>query len=173
MLQACALVVESQSIVSRRLDPADIGVVSVTEILTNGTRNALPGLARVWGDALSFRPEVSATIEAEIQQIAAGLALLHRIKASVAYRREFMPLVKDADYAAALNEATTGCSVMADGDKPVITVSEDFVRFWRLFPAALVLSAMAKARSYCTRQTMTSTTRLCRTGPRYMSPKRA
>ena len=84
MLQACALVVESQSIVSRRLDPADIGVVSVTEILTNGTRNALPGLARVWGDALSFRPEVSATIEAEIHQIAAGLALLHLIKASVA-----------------------------------------------------------------------------------------
>ena len=34
-------------------------VVSVTELITDGTRNALPGTARILGDARSFRPEIS------------------------------------------------------------------------------------------------------------------
>jgi hippurate hydrolase len=134
MLPACALVMELQSIVSRRLDPADIAVVSVTELLTNGTRNALPGLARVLGDARSFRPEVSATIEAEMRKITAGIALLHSIKASVEYRREFVPLVNDADLADAFTQAAVGCSVKADGKGALITASEDFARFLDFVP---------------------------------------
>ena len=59
---------------SRRLSPADIGVVSVTELITDGTRNALPGLARILGDARSFRPEVSAEIEKQMRTIAQGTA---------------------------------------------------------------------------------------------------
>ena len=46
LVAACALVMDLQTIVSRRLSPTDVGVVSVTELLTDGTRNVLPGLAR-------------------------------------------------------------------------------------------------------------------------------
>lgn len=62
LVAACALVTNLQTIVARRIDPADIGVVSVTELITDGTRNALPGLARILGDARSFRPEISELI---------------------------------------------------------------------------------------------------------------
>ncbi|MGV8989679.1 MAG: amidohydrolase [Cypionkella sp.] len=134
MLPACALVMELQSIVSRRLDPADIGVVSVTEILTDGTRNALPGLARVLGDARSFRAEVSTTIETEMRRIAAGIATLHGIEASVDYRREFVPLVNDPDLSAAFTNAAKGLSKMADGAAAAITASEDFARFLAFVP---------------------------------------
>jgi hippurate hydrolase len=44
LVAACATVMNLQTIVSRRLSPTDIGVVSVTELVTDGTRNALPGL---------------------------------------------------------------------------------------------------------------------------------
>jgi amidohydrolase len=70
LVAACALVLNLQTIVSRRLDPTDIGVVFVTELLTDGTRNALPGLARILGDARSFHPEVSAEIEKQMRVIA-------------------------------------------------------------------------------------------------------
>ena len=53
LVAACATVMNLQTIVSRRLSPTDIGVVSVTELITDGTRNALPGLARILGDARS------------------------------------------------------------------------------------------------------------------------
>lgn len=134
MLPACALVMELQSIVSRRLDPADIGVVSVTEIVTDGTRNALPGLARVLGDARSFRAEVSAVIEAEMRRIAAGIATVHDIEASVDYRREFVPLVNDPELSAAFTGAAKSVSVTADGAAAAITASEDFARFLTFVP---------------------------------------
>ena len=80
LVPACALVMELQTIVSRRLSPADVAVVSVTELLTDGTRNALPGLARVLGDARSFRPEISTRIEEEMRRIAEGTAIQHAVE---------------------------------------------------------------------------------------------
>ncbi|TJU93144.1 MAG: amidohydrolase, partial [Mesorhizobium sp.] len=102
LIAACALVVNLQTIVSRRLSPVDIGVVSVTELITDGTRNALPGLARILGDCRSFRPEVSAAIEKEMRGIAEGTAQAYNVAAEVTYTREFVPLINDA---ALVNEA--------------------------------------------------------------------
>jgi amidohydrolase len=47
---ACAVVMELQTIVARVTNPADLAVVSVTELLTGGTRNAIAGNARILGD---------------------------------------------------------------------------------------------------------------------------
>jgi hippurate hydrolase len=120
---------ELQTIVSRRLSPADIAVVSVTELLTDGTRNALPGLARILGDARSFRPEVSARIEEEMRRIAAGIARLHALEAEVSYSREFVPLVNDAALAAEVLEAAAAVSARAAQSAEPVTASEDFARF--------------------------------------------
>ncbi len=87
LVAACALVTNLQTIVSRRLSPADIAVVSVTELITDGTRNALPGLARILGDARSFRPEVSAEIERQMRVIAEGTAMAHNVAAETRYAR--------------------------------------------------------------------------------------
>src|SRR5689334_21346570 len=96
LVAACALVTNLQTIVSRRLSPTDIALVSVTELITDGTRNALPGLARILGDARSFRPEVSAAIEKQMRVIAEGTALAHNVTAEVTYSREFVPLMNDS-----------------------------------------------------------------------------
>lgn len=129
MVPACALVMELQTILSRRISPEDIAVVSVTELLTDGTRNALPGLARVLGDARSFRPEVSALIETEMQRIAAGIATLHGITAELSYSREFVPLVNDAELAADMLAAGAPVSISTAEMSAPITASEDFARF--------------------------------------------
>lgn len=131
LVAACAVVTNLQTIVSRRLSPTDIGVVSVTELITDGTRNALPGHARILGDARSFRPEVSAEIEKQMRIIAEGTALAHNVAAEVTYTREFVPLMNDAElveeaFAAArtfLPEAEVAWA------REPMTGSEDFARF--------------------------------------------
>ncbi|MBB6219996.1 M20 aminoacylase family protein [Rhizobium leguminosarum] len=140
LVAACALVTNLQTIVSRRLDPTDIGVVSVTELLTDGTRNALPGLARILGDARSFRPEVSAAIEKQMRLIAEGTAHAHNVSAEVNYTREFVPLLNDA--ALAEEAFTAARSVFPSENVKVrrepMTGSEDFARFLDHVPGCFV-----------------------------------
>jgi amidohydrolase len=140
LVAACATVMNLQTIVSRRLSPTDIGVVSVTELITDGTRNALPGLARILGDARSFRPEVSAEIERQMRIVAAGTALTYNVAAEVTYTREFVPLRNDA---ATVEEAFAAARTVFAPDQvstagEPMTASEDFARFLEHVPGCFV-----------------------------------
>ncbi len=131
MVAACSLVLGLQTIVSRRMTPDVTAVVSVTELLTDGTRNVLPGTARILGDARSFDPEVSQAIEAELRRIAMGTAAGYGIDCEITYTREFVPTINDADAAAvALRaaRATPGIGSVVETFAPN-TGSEDFARF--------------------------------------------
>ncbi|KRB32686.1 MULTISPECIES: M20 aminoacylase family protein [Mesorhizobium] len=147
LVAACALVTNLQTIVSRRLSPADIAVVSVTELITDGTRNALPGLARVLGDARSFRPEVSAEIERQMRAIAEGTAAAYNVAAEVNYSREFVPLRNDAELVDAAFAAAA--SVFEPGNIAVarepMTASEDFARFLDHVPGCFVFLGNGEA----------------------------
>ncbi|MGB0634623.1 MAG: M20 aminoacylase family protein [Paracoccaceae bacterium] len=128
---ACALVTELQTIVSRKIDPTDVAVVSVTELITDGSRNILPGLSRILGDARSFRKEVSSKIEKEVTSITSGIASAHGLKFSVNYSREFIPLINDANLAEEalkIAQFTFGKDKTKVATQPV-TGSEDFARF--------------------------------------------
>src|SRR5260370_25368815 len=57
------IVLAFQTVVARKLDPTDQGVVSVTEFLTDGIRNALPGRVTLKGDTRRYSPKVQAAIE--------------------------------------------------------------------------------------------------------------
>ena len=147
LVAACALVTNLQTIVSRRLSPADIAVVSVTELITDGTRNALPGLARILGDARSFRPEVSAEIERQMHIIAEGTAAAYNVTAEVNYTREFVPLRNDAElvdaaFAAAKNVFEPGNIAVA---REPMTASEDFARFLDHVPGCFVFLGNGEA----------------------------
>jgi amidohydrolase len=140
LVAACATVMNLQTIVSRRLSPTDTAIVSVTELITDGTRNALPGLARILGDTRSFKPEVSAEIERQMRIIAEGTARTYNVAAEVAYTREFVPLVNDA--ALAGEACTAARTVFAPGhvvmlDEPS-TGSEDFAQFLAHVPGCFV-----------------------------------
>jgi hippurate hydrolase len=140
LVAACATVMNLQSIVSRRLSPTDIGVVSVTELITDGTRNTLPGLARILGDARSFKPEVSAEIEKQMRIIAQGTALTYNITTEVTYTREFVPLLNDPILVAeAFKSAQTVFAPdhVATAHEPM-TGSEDFAQFLEHVPGCFV-----------------------------------
>jgi hippurate hydrolase len=147
LVAACAMVTALQTIVSRRVDPADTAVVSVTELITDGARNVLPGEARVLGDVRSFRPEVSALVEAEMRRIAAGIAEAHGCAVQVGYTREFVPLVNHPEQTAfALETASRVLGAdKVDGEHPPITASEDFARFLEHRPGCFVFLGNGEA----------------------------
>jgi amidohydrolase len=146
LVAACALVTNLQTIVSRRIDPADIGVVSVTELITDGTRNALPGSARILGDARSFRPEISERIEKQMRVISEGTALAYNVEAHVHYTREFVPLLNDT----ALSDECLGVATKLFGEPNVrvaskpMTGSEDFAQFLERVPGCFVFLGNGK-----------------------------
>jgi len=140
LVAACATVMNLQTIVARRLSPTDIAVVSVTELVTDGIRNALPGIARILGDTRSFRPEVSAEIEKQVRQIAKGTAEAYGLDVEVTYTREFVPTVNDAHLA---EEALAVATELFGADNAKMLDqpgggSEDFARFLEHVPGCFV-----------------------------------
>ncbi|MDF1747562.1 MAG: M20 family metallopeptidase [Alphaproteobacteria bacterium] len=136
LVAACALVTQLQTIVSRRVDPTTVAVVSVTELTTDGTRNVLPGLARILGDARSFDPAVSAQIEKQMRLISEGIALSYNVSVDVTYTREFISLLNDdvlTEEALSAARDVLGAQNAVITDAP-ITASEDFAQFLRHVP---------------------------------------
>lgn len=131
LVAACSVVTNLQTIVSRAVDPAKFSIVSVTELITDGTRNAIAGSARILGDARNFDPTVSERVEATMRRIAEGTASAHGCTAEIRYTREFVPLINEAEVTAAAGDAATAVAGDADlvtMDAAPIGGSEDFAR---------------------------------------------
>ncbi len=89
LLVGAQIVGALQTIVSRKLDPAYGGVVSVTEFTTDGQRNVLPGTALLSGDARALTPQINQTIEDRLRQISEGICASHGVRAEVNYETVF------------------------------------------------------------------------------------
>lgn len=137
LVTASALVLALQTIVSRKVDPADPAVVSVTEFITDGLRNAIPSTVTIRGDTRSFDASVSALIEREMLRIATATAAAYGTAIEVfSYTREFVPTVNAPDPTA--TAIRTARSVFGaanvDGACEPMMISEDFARFLELVP---------------------------------------
>ncbi len=117
-----------QTIVSRKLNPGLNGVVSVTEFVTDGKRNVLPGQARLSGDARALTPEINAQIESRMRQIVDGICMAHGVSGKVSYDTIFPATINAA---AASQSAAQAARVVAgvdavDGACEPKLFSEDF-----------------------------------------------
>ena len=130
-----------QTIVSRKLDPAQNGVVSITEFITDGRRNVLPGSAILRGDARALTPETNAAIEANMRRIAAGVAAMHDVDVAVSYETIFPALPNDAHAAATASAAARAiagdAAVNSECDPKLF--SEDFAHMARAVPGCFML----------------------------------
>lgn len=137
MVVGAETVLALQTIVARDIDPLESVVVSCTELVTDGARNAIPAEVVIRGDIRSFRDEDSALVEARMREIAEGIGIAHRASCEVTYTRVFRPTVNDADCAEHVIAAATS-AIGADnvnGDCRAITGSEDFAAYARTVPA--------------------------------------
>ncbi len=128
-----------QTIVSRKLAPGAGAVVSVTEFLTDGQRNVLPGHATLKGDVRARDPQDREAIEGFMCQITEGIATAHGITAEMTFKTEFIETINASEPTeAVVNTARTmGLDTLAD--RQPMSFSEDFAHFAAAVPACFLL----------------------------------
>ncbi|MEU4155220.1 amidohydrolase [Actinoplanes sp. NPDC026670] len=138
---AAQIILALQTIVARNVDPAEPAVVSCTEILTDGARNAIPGEVVIRGDTRSFRDDVRELLELRIRQVADGVCAAHGASSVVTYTHEFEPTINDPVAVAAAVRAAraTVAAGMVDDDVTPWTASEDFGAFLRRVPGCFAM----------------------------------
>ena len=130
------IVLALQTIVARKLDPTDQAVVSITEFITDGLRNALPGNVTLKGDTRSYLPAVQALIEQRMAAIAAGVCSAHGATHEFEYTHEFEPTINSPDHveiAVAAARQVAGADHV-DGNCAPVLASEDFGAFLAKVP---------------------------------------
>lgn len=139
ILVGTELVQALQSIVARKLDPAAGAVVSVTEFITDGRRNILPGHAAIKGDTRSRTHEDRHRIEFLMRQIAAGVAKSHGVEISLDFHPEFEATINAKAQVDAAVQAAHGLGCDVDANRTPMPFSGDFGRLSTAIPGCFVL----------------------------------
>lgn len=128
-----------QTIVARKLAPGAGAVVSVTEFLTDGQRNVLPGRATLMGDVRTRGPEDRAAIETFLRQIATGIATAHDATVEVRFNTEFIETHNADTPTEAVVRAARAEELDTIPDRPPMSFSEDFAHFTAVVPGCFLL----------------------------------
>ncbi|PPR45720.1 MAG: putative hydrolase YxeP [Alphaproteobacteria bacterium MarineAlpha5_Bin8] len=94
-----------QSIVSRKLNPADNGIVSITEFITDGKKNVLPGKVKITGDARALSKTTNEMIEKNMKQIVKGVCEAHEVSYDVTYKTSCPITLNDSEQAESATKA--------------------------------------------------------------------
>lgn len=133
------MVLALQTIVSRKLAPGAGAVVSVTEFLTDGLRNVLPGQATLKGDVRARFPDDRKAVERFMLQIVDGIAATHGAGADMQFNTEFIEVINARTPTEAVVRAARAAGLDAVGDRPPMSFSEDFAYFCEAVPGCFLL----------------------------------
>lgn len=136
---AASLIGDLQAIVSRRMSPGSGAVLSVTECVTDGQRNVLPGHAVVKGDVRARSPEDRDEIKVLMQQMVDGVAAAYGVSATFSFKTEFIETVNAAEPVDAVAVAAQAQGIPCDPNGPPMSFSEDFAHFANRVPACFLL----------------------------------
>jgi len=133
------LVLALQTIVSRKLSPGAGAVVSVTEFLTDGCRNVLPGHATLKGDVRARQPQDREMVERFMRQITDGVAATHGIEASMDFNADFIETINSEEPTEAVIRSAEKAGLDVIGDRQPMSFSEDFAQFSQAVPGCFLL----------------------------------
>ncbi len=127
-----------QTIISRRLGSGSGAVVSVTEFISNGQRNVLPGETILKGDVRTRRPDDRKKIELFLNQISNGIASAHDIEIEVSFETEFIETINHIKPTEAVLKTAEKSGLKITDCKPM-SFSEDFAHFSNAVPGCFFL----------------------------------
>ena len=147
-----------QTIVSRKLDPVEKGVVSVTEFITDGKKNILPGNGLIKGDARALSDKSNEIIEKNMRQLVKGICDVHGIPYEVSYKTSCPVTFNESKQAESATKAamTLLGKENSNGDCEPRLFSEDFSILSAAKPGCFVLMGNGTSGSHskpCMHQT--------------------
>ena len=127
-----------QTIISRKLASGSGAVVSVTEFISDGQRNVLPGETILKGDVRTRLPDDRKKIELYLNQIASGVAIAHDIEIDVFFETEFVETVNHTIPTEAVLKTAKRSGLKTNECEPM-SFSEDFAHFSNAVPGCFFL----------------------------------
>jgi amidohydrolase len=133
---ASQIVLALQTIVSRNLDPSLQAVISCTEFITDGIRNAIPSNVTIRGDTRSYSREVQALLETRMREVSEGICRTHGAECTFEYTHEFAPTVNSEQFVDVAVKAAANVAGARGIDANVqpMMISDDFGAFLQVVP---------------------------------------
>ena len=145
ILAASQLVTQLNTIVSRRIDPSESAVLSVTRIEGGHSHNVLPAEVSITGTVRSFDPATQDRIEAALRACVDGVALANGIQAELNYLRYYTATINTAAEATLALDAAKAIGLEATVAPRAAFTSEDFAFMLQRGPGAYLWLGQGRA----------------------------
>jgi amidohydrolase len=131
-----AIVSAFQTVISRRVNPLDSAVVSVTRVEAGNTWNVTPETAFIEGTVRAMTEPVRSGISRTLEELAVKTADAYGCRARFEYESGPAPVINDAAVCerAAITAGKLGMKVEVN---PPAMIAEDFSRYLKLAPGAM------------------------------------
>lgn len=140
VVAAAAIVVELQSVVSRRIDPQQAAVLSVCRIAGGELANVIPDEVVLEGTARALDMKVAAALETGLREVVEAVSRAHRTRCEIDYRLAY-PVTLNAPEPTALARRVIRETV---GDERFVELAassmeaEDFAYYLQRYPGVYV-----------------------------------
>ncbi|MHC5408394.1 amidohydrolase [Listeria seeligeri] len=126
-----------QTIISRRLNPFDTGVVTIGSFDGKGSFNVIKDAVELEGDVRYMTTENRDKIDAEIHRIVAGIEAMFGVTTELTYTNDYPPLYNDpkvTEQAVASLQKGIGEYLTAVSEYDMLSGSEDFAYYLQKIP---------------------------------------
>ena len=149
ILAAAHVITALQSLVSRRVDPVDGGVVSICQMQGGHAHNVIPDAVHLKGSVRWFTDEVGKTLQEGMRRVSTDVASAFGAKAEISFRQSCIATVNEPQATAitrAAAETVAGKSWVHHLEKPSMG-AEDFASMLMRKPGSyIILGAGGDAR---------------------------
>jgi amidohydrolase len=138
IVAGASLTLALQTVVSRRLDPADCGVLSITQVEAGSAWNVLSDTYCVRGCCRALSSRTQQLFEKAMREIVRGVSSAYNLAANVSYERRLPAIVNDPASAALVAECarqTLGADRVMTNLRPSLA-GEDFSFMLQRCPGA-------------------------------------
>lgn len=139
IVAAANFVTTVQTVISRRLNPYDMGVVTIGSFDGKGTFNVIKDAVTLEGDVRYMKDDVREVIEQEIKRLVRGLEVQFGVTCVLTYETDYPPLVNDEKAVQLVVEALQTSAeqeIREVIEFPLFSGSEDFAYFALQKPSA-------------------------------------
>lgn len=141
ILAASHLLVALQSIVSRRVKPGEMAVVTVGNFDGKGSPNVIKEKVLLEGDVRCMKDEVASLIEKEFKQIASGIANTFNVGLDLQYTQDYPVLYNDPEMTKLAMQGVKDIQKYAPEIKevtntPPLSASEDASQYLKIVPGS-------------------------------------
>jgi hippurate hydrolase len=129
-----------QTIVSRRTNPIDTAVLSLTQFHAGTATNVIPDEAKLAGTVRTLSAKVLDAIEKQMEEVAVNTAAAFGAEVEFRFRRNYPPLVNHSEstrFAVEVMKAVVGADKVDDKTEPSMA-AEDFAYFLQAKPGCYI-----------------------------------